>query len=66
MPEGTSQTSRDIGTQAREVSQAKTEILSKVNQRLMALEIRLIHQMNEYRQTMAIRLKEINDLVVAI
>ena len=77
MLKGTSQTSQDIGTQAREVSQAmvewvdkvegqittirstlkteaylvagyksqewKTEILSAVNQRLMALEMRLTH-----------------------
>ena len=97
---GTSQTNRDIGTQAREASQAmvervdkvegqimtvrstlkteayravgyksqelKTEILSEVNQRLTALETCLMHQMNEDRQTMANRLKEINDLVAAV
>ena len=34
----------------------KTQILSKVNQRLTALETRLTHQMNEDRQTMANRL----------
>ena len=44
----------------------KTEILSEVNQRLAALETRLTHQMNEDRQTMAISLKEINDLVAAV
>ena len=31
----------------------KTEILSEVNQRLTALEMRLTHRMNEDRQTMA-------------
>ena len=33
----------------------KTEILSEVNQRLMALETQLTHQMNEDRRTMANR-----------
>ena len=46
--------------------QLKAEILSKVNQRLMALETHLMHQMNEDRQTMANRLQEINDLVAAV
>ena len=98
--EGTLQTSQDIGTQAREVSQAmvervdkvegqimvvrstlkteaylaadyksqelKTAIMSEVNHRLTALETPLMHQMNEDRQNMAIRLKEINDLVAAV
>ena len=98
--EGTSQTSQDIGTQAREVSQAmvewvdkvegqfmtvrstlkteaylavdyksqqlKTEIMGEVNQRLTALETRLTHQRNDDCQTMANRLQEINDLVVAV
>ena len=44
----------------------KTEVLSEVNQRLTALEMRLAHRMNEDRQTMAARLQEINDLVVAV
>ena len=44
----------------------KTEILSEVNQRLTALETRLTHEMNEDRQTMAIRLQEINDLVAVV
>ena len=85
--EGSSQTSQDIGTQAREVSQAmvervdkvegqimtihstlkkeaylaadyksqelKTDISSEVNQKMTALETRLVHRMNEDRQTMA-------------
>ena len=100
MLEGTSQTSQDIGTQAREVSQAmvervdkvegqimairstlkkeaylvadykiqelKADISNEVNQKMMALETRLVHQMNEDRQTMATRLQEINDLVVTV
>ena len=44
----------------------KTEVLSEVNRRLMALERRLTHQMNEDRQTMANSLQEINDLVAAV
>ena len=44
----------------------KTEILSEVIQRLVALEMCLTHQMNEDRQTMAARLQEINDLVAAV
>ena len=44
----------------------KAEILSEVNQRLTALETRLTHQMSAGRQTMAIRLKEINDLVAVV
>ena len=100
MLKGTSQTNRDIGTQAREASQAmvervdkvegqimtvrstlkteaylaadyksqelKTELLSEVNQKMTALETQLVHRMNEDRQTMANRLQEINDLVVAV
>ena len=98
--EGTSQKIQDIGTQAREVSQAmvervdkveeqmmsirstlkkeaylaveykakelKTEILTEVDQKMTALETRLMHRMNEDRQTTAIRLQEINDLVAAV
>ena len=46
--------------------QLKTEIIGEVNQRLMALETCLTHQMNEDRQSMANRLQEINDMVVAV
>ena len=44
----------------------RTEILSEVNQRLTALEMPLTHQMNEDRQTMAICLQEITDLVAVV
>ena len=44
----------------------KTKVLSEVNRRLTALETRLMHRMNEDRQTMANRLQEINDLVAAV
>ena len=44
----------------------KTEVLSEVNRRLTALETWLTHELNEDRQTMANRLKEINDLVAAV
>ena len=44
----------------------KTEILSEVNQRLTALEMRLTHQMNEDRQHGNSPEKEINDLVAAV
>ena len=46
--------------------QLKTEIMGEVNQKLTALETRFTHQMNEDRQTMANRLKEINNLVAAV
>ena len=46
--------------------QLKTDIMGEVNQKLIALEMRLMHQMNEDRQTMANRLQEINDLVAAV
>ena len=46
--------------------QLKTKIMGEVNQRLTALETRLMHQMNEDRQTMAHHLQEINDLVAAV
>ena len=98
--EGTSQNIQDIGTQAREVSQAmservdkvenqlesirlnmkteaylavsykvnelKTEVTSAVDQKMMALETRLMGHINEIRQTMAIRLQEINNLVTTV
>ena len=44
----------------------KTEILTEVDQKMTALETRLMHRMNKDRQTMANRLQEINDLVVAV
>ena len=44
----------------------KTEILSEVDQKMTALETHLVHRMNEDRQTMAVCLQEINDLVVAV
>ena len=46
--------------------QLKAEIMGEVNQRLTVLETRLMHQMNEDRQTMVNCLQEINDLVVAV
>ena len=44
----------------------KTEILAVVDQKMAALETRLMHHMNEDRQTMAICLQEIIDLVAAV
>ena len=44
----------------------KTDISSEVNQKMMALEMRFVYQMNEDRQTMAIRLQEINYLVATV
>ena len=89
-----------IGTQARDVSQAMTErvdkvegqmmlmpslvkteayqaadyksaelekkILREVDQKVMALETRLIQRMNEDRQITAIRLQEIKDVVTTV
>ena len=48
------------------IQELKTDISSKVNQKMMALEMRLVHWMNEDRQTMAIRLQEINYLVATV
>ena len=38
------------------IQELKTDILSEVNKKMTALEMRLVHRMNEDRQTMAIRL----------
>ena len=35
------------------IQELKTDILSEVNQKMTALETRLVHRMNEDRQTMA-------------
>ena len=44
----------------------KTEMLTEVDQKMIALETRLMHRMNEDRQTTATRLQEINNLVAAV
>ena len=44
----------------------KTKILAEVDQKVTALETRLMYRMNEDRQTMATGLQEINDLVAAV
>ena len=44
----------------------KTEILTKVDRKMIALETRLMHHMNEDHQTTATRLQEINDLVAEV
>ena len=98
--EGNAQKIQDIGAQAREVPQAMTErvdkvegqmmlmqslvkteayqaanyrsaelekkILREVDQKVMALETRLIQRMNEDRQITAIRLQEIKDAVTTV
>ena len=38
------------------IQELKTDISSEVNQKMTALEMRLVHRMNEDHQTMAIRL----------
>ena len=44
----------------------KAEILAEVDRKMIVLETRLTHHMNEDRQTTAPRLQEINDLVAAV
>ena len=43
-------------------TELKTNILTEVDPKVIALETRLMHHINEDRQTMANHLQEINDL----
>ena len=47
-------------------NELRTEVTSAVDQKMMALETRLMGHINGSRQTMAIRLQEINDLVTTV